>query len=160
MSNEQIGVDFNLLGEQIEKLWIGSAGQRNGDGSISALSGKEGHIFYGPYLALPPGPYSVRMIFSAELLPEQESDGPGVEFEVTWENKIIASFPLDEASLEAGVVALPFNVPEEGGTESARLEIRVLSRGLSGLSVASVDLRRMQATFRRLAESAAPRFRP
>lgn len=142
MSSEQTFGDFQLLGEQLENLMIGSAGRRDDDGSIAAVSGKEGHVFYGPYLELPPGRYSVRMIFAAEP-PEDEADDPGMILEAVWGGKVIASFPLDEASLEAGIVALPFELPKEGADEDPRLEIRVYSRGRSPLVITSIDVRRL-----------------
>jgi hypothetical protein len=149
MSDIQVTGYAHLLGEQIEKLMIGGAGRRNDDGSIAAVLGKEGHVFFGPYLELPPGPYSVRMIFAAELPPESETDDPGIVLEAVWGERIIASFPLDEVSLEAGVVALPFEVPAAGPTEGSRLEIRIYSQGKTPLSASSIDLRRMTFPFRR-----------
>ncbi|MGH9770376.1 MAG: hypothetical protein ACRD4Q_01525 [Candidatus Acidiferrales bacterium] len=151
MSSDKTIDNFHLLGEQLEKLEIGSAGQRDDDGSITAIPEEEGFIFYGPYLTLPPGPYSVRMIFAAESS-EDTMDNPGIVLEAVWGEEVIASFRLDEASLEAGIVALPFDVPEGGAVENPRLEIRVYSRGQFPLVVTSIDVRRLTSAFRRFAE--------
>jgi len=144
--------DLNRLGEQLEKLCLGSAGRRDEDGNIWAVLGEEGNLFYGPYLALPPGQYSVRMIFALETPPAgTEFGNPGLVLEAVRDLEVIAAFSLDEASLEAGLVALPFNLT----AETKRAEIRLHSRGVCPLVVTSVDLRRMTATFRRFAVSKA-----
>src|SRR5271169_6640475 len=47
------------LGEQIEHLHIGPAGRRDAEGRIETVPGREGHVFFGPYLAVPSGRYRV-----------------------------------------------------------------------------------------------------
>jgi len=156
MSEEQGGGDLHRLGEQLENLSIGSAGLRDEEGNIRAVLGMAGHLFYGPYLAVPPGQYSVRMIFALDTPFTATLGVPGIVLEAVWAQEIIATLPLDEASLEAGVVALPFSVPRGGRRDEApKLEIRVFSRGECSLAVTSIDLRRTTAAFRRFAVSKA-----
>jgi hypothetical protein len=151
MSDEHEG-DLHRLGEQLENLSIGNTGRRDENGNIAAVLGKEGHLFFGPYLALPSGQYSVRMIFAADTPLEVAFGDPGLTLEAVWNLEIIAALPLDEASFEAGVVALPFSVPSrESADEVRQLEIRLHSRGECPLVVTSIDLRRMTATFRHFA---------
>jgi hypothetical protein len=39
------------LGEQIEHMHVGAAGRRDAEGCIETVPGREGHVFFGPYLA-------------------------------------------------------------------------------------------------------------
>src|SRR5438270_8677452 len=102
-----------LFGEQLQKLALGNAGHRNGDGNIEALPGADGFVFFGPYLPVPPGKYSARMIFSAAPLPAAAEGNSGVTFDATWNMNVVAALALDEASFESGVVAFQFDVPPE-----------------------------------------------
>jgi hypothetical protein len=52
-----------VLGEQLHRLQIGAAGRRAGEGAILTVPGRKGHVFYGPYLALPPGRYEASIGF-------------------------------------------------------------------------------------------------
>jgi len=151
MGGDHGGRDLNRLGEQLNNLAIGSAGQRDEDGYITAIPGKEGHIFYGPYLALPPGRYSVRVIFATDRPVAGASGDPGVVLEVVCREEIIASLPLDEACLEAQVVAFPFNLP--AAAEELTVEIRIFTRGECPFVVTSVDVRRLTAAFRHFAKT-------
>ena len=140
--------DAHRLGEQLDSLLIGEAGRLDEHGYIAAVIGKEGHVFHGPYLALPAGQYSARMIFAADKPPAGASGDPGLVLEAVNRFEIIASLPLDDASLELGMVALPFTLPGGSGSEQSSVEIRVFSRGKCPLVVTSVDLRRMTLAFR------------
>jgi hypothetical protein len=57
------------LGEQIEQLHVGNAGHRDAEGRIETVPGREGHVFFGPYLAVPSWRYrvTVRMQTSPRL---------------------------------------------------------------------------------------------
>ena len=75
------------LGEQIEHLHVGAAGRRDAEGRIETVPGREGHVFFGPYLAVPSGRYrvSVRMrqareCDTATLLAPFSRWLPGVQF--------------------------------------------------------------------------------
>jgi hypothetical protein len=139
--------ETHRLGEQLEHLSIASGKRNDADGSISAILGRAGHIFFGPYLAVPPGPYSVRMMFVADRARAADS---GLVLEAAWGEKLIASVPLDEAAIEAGIIAFQFLVPSQEavsdeGVKDPRLEVRLFSRGETPLTTASVDLRRMNS---------------
>jgi hypothetical protein len=54
-----------LLGDQIHRLQIGAAGRRAADGTILSAPGRTGHVFFGPYLALPPGRYEASVGFES-----------------------------------------------------------------------------------------------
>jgi hypothetical protein len=156
MADDQ-GGDLHRLGEQLENLSMGSAGTRDEDGNIAPVLGREGNVFYGPYLALPPGQYSVRMIFASGLPAGTEFSDPGLVLEAVRDLQIVAAFPLDEASLEAGVVALPFSLSAEAGAAEPRpVEIRLQSRGECPLLVTSIDLRRMTSAFQHFPKRDAP----
>ena len=141
MSERQHGVDPHHLGEQLQRLTIGSAGRRTENGDIEAIPGAEGFIFFGPYLPVAPGSYSVRMIFAAAPASSTAGGNAGVVFEAAWNLNVVATLALDEASFEAGVVAFQFDVPVPEAAEG--LELRVHSSGGYRLVVTSIDLRRM-----------------
>lgn len=56
---EQVGrwLADRFLGDQLPRLQVGAAGRRGEEGRIEAVSRRTGHVFYGPYLPLPPGRY-------------------------------------------------------------------------------------------------------
>jgi hypothetical protein len=137
--------ETHRLGEQLERLSIANGRRNEADGSISAIVGRAGHIFFGPYLAVPPGPYSIRMIFVAD--PVRAADS-GLVLEAALGEKSIASIPLDEAAIEAGMVAFQFLVPSQEAVgdedvKAPKLEVRLHSRGETSITAASVDLRQM-----------------
>ena len=142
MSDQHGSGDLHFLGEQLQRLAVGNAGRRREDGNIEAVPGADGFIFFGPYLPVPPGPYSARMIFAAAaLLPAAEGNS-GVIFDASWNMNVVGACALDEASLESGVVAFQFEVPAEPKAAEG-LELRAHSRGERPFVVMSIDLRRV-----------------
>jgi hypothetical protein len=89
------------LGEQIEHLHVGAAGRRDAEGSIETVPGREGHVFFGPYLDVPSGRYrdGVRMRISPG---ERYRNASGAVLEAVAGRTILASRPFDRSSINLG----------------------------------------------------------
>ncbi len=132
------------LGEQIEHLHVGAAGRRDAEGCIETVPGREGHVFFGPYLAVPSGRYrvSVRMRISPGV---RYCDASGAVLEVAAGSTILASQPLDRDSMKSGVLTIEFAVSLAQAERGEALEFRVYSPSNFAATFTSVDLRASSA---------------
>ncbi len=132
------------LGEQIEHLHVGAAGRRDAEGCIETVPGREGHVFFGPYLAVPSGRYrvSVRMRISPGV---RYRDASGAVLEVAAGRTILASQPFDRNGIKSGVLTIEFAVSPGRVAQGEALEIRVHSPSNFAASFTSVDLRALTA---------------
>jgi hypothetical protein len=117
-----------LLGEQLPRLQIGQAGRRDEEGRIEAIRGRKGHVFFGPYLALPSGRYEA--IVRVET-PRDTHRRP-LSLEVVVGETPLASKTLRLGQGEAISVSLPFAVPQSNADSFAKIEIRARSFGRLG----------------------------
>jgi hypothetical protein len=131
-------------GEQTARLQVGSAGHRRDDGRIVCLPGEKGHVFFGPYLAVPDGRYCVTLLMEKNGVTGWIFSRATVEAVVN--GTIIARARLGRAAWRGGIVALDFEVRRPAGAaEDSILEIRLHSPGGVSLIVASVDLQMSEA---------------
>ena len=132
------------LGEQIEHLHVGAAGRRDAEGRIETVPGREGHVFFGPYLAVPSGRYrvSVRMRISPGV---RYRDASGAVLEVAAGRTILVSQPFDRDSMKSGVLTMEFAVSPAQAERGEALEFRVYSPSNFAATFTSVDLRALAA---------------
>jgi len=132
------------LGEQIEHLHVGAAGRRDAEGRIETVPGREGHVFFGPYLAVPCGRYrvTVRMQTRPGLRHRRAS---GAVLEAVAGRAILANQPFDRDSMKSGVLMMEFAVSPVQAERGETLEIRVYSPSNFAVTFTSVDLRALAA---------------
>jgi hypothetical protein len=132
------------LGGQIEHLHVGAAGQRDAEGHIETVLGREGHMFFGPYLAVPSGRYrvSVRMRISPGV---RYRDAWGAVLEVAAGRTILASQPFDHDTMKSGVLTIGFAVSPAQAEWSETLEFRVYCPSNFAATFTSVDPRDLAA---------------
>jgi len=131
------------LGEQIEHLHVGIAGRRDAEGRIETAPGREGHVFFGPYLAVPSGRYrvTVRMQTTPGV---RYRDASGAVLEAVAGRAILANQPFDRDSMKSGVLMMEFAVSPVQAERGEALEIRVYSPTNFAATFTSVDLRALR----------------
>ena len=128
------------LGEQIEHLHVGVAGRRDAEGRIETVLGREGHVFFGPYLAMPSGRYRVSV--SMRISPGvRYRDASGAVLEVAAGRAILANQAFDRDSVKSGVLTIEFAVSPGQAERGEVLEFRVYSPSNFAATFTSVDLR-------------------
>ena len=126
-------------GELLPELDVGEAGHRHEDGSIASVPERIGHVFFGPYRALPDGKYRIVVRFNRDAVRRREIGRATLETAV--DGAIIAQTRLDHVAWRAGAVELDFDIRSGGepGCNSV-LEVRLHSRGKLSLTIKSVYL--------------------
>lgn len=148
-ADARVKLATKYIGEILDRLTIGAPGLWSRDG-ISAVRGARGHIFFGPYLSLAPGDYTVIFLVTPDPDAPDSEEGPGIIE--------ICSHTLDriliQQDLPAGAteVAMQFTVTPEMG--DPRIEFRIFSRGTHAFTVTSV------AVYRGSAAAAVPPSHP
>ena len=131
------------LGEQIEYLHVGAAGRRDAEGRIETVPGREGHVFFGPYLAMPSGRY--RVTVSMQTSPGvRYRDASGAVLEVAAGRTILASQAFDRNSIKSGELTMKFAVSSGEAAQGEALKIRVYSPSNFAATFTSVDLRALK----------------
>jgi len=131
------------LGEQIEQLHVGDAGRRDAERRIETVPGREGHVFFGPYLAVPSGRYrvTVRMQTSSGLRHRHVS---GAVLEAVAGRAILANQAFDRDSMKSGALTMEFAVSPGQAERGEALEIRLYSPSNFAATFTSVDLRALK----------------
>lgn len=128
------------LGEQIDRLRVGAAGRRDAEGRIGTVAGREGHVFFGPYLAVPSGRYRVT-VGMLKNRTSRRSRASGAVLEAAAGRTILASSPFDGNSIKSGMLTMEFEVPCRQAGPDEPLEIRVYSPSDFSATFTSVSLR-------------------
>lgn len=129
---------LRCCGEQLPALLPGAAGMRCEDGLIASIPDKQGHVFFGPYLPVAPGRYSVALRLRKPAGPGRSASA---DLEAVVGESVLASKRIAGSDWRAGTVALEFEVPGPmDGVTAPLLEIRLHSPGGLGLIVESLDL--------------------
>jgi hypothetical protein len=124
-----------LLGEQMQRMQLGAAGRWDEQGRIATVSGRKGHVFFGPYLALPEGHYEALIAIEAPV----RGRGSRLEIEVVANKHRLACESVRPEPDGGAIVRLRFRVPPAHRPEDlGRVEIRARS---SGVSAAFTEIR-------------------
>jgi hypothetical protein len=128
------------LGEQIKHLHVGAAGRRDAEGRIETVPGREGHVFSGPYLAVPSGRYRVTVCM--QMSPGvRHRHASGAALEAVAGRAILANQAFDRDSMKSGALRMEFVVSPGHAERGEDLEIRVYSPANFAATFTSVDLR-------------------
>jgi len=97
----------------LARLAIGEAGRRE-PGGIRPLPGRRGHVFYGPYLDLPPG----RWRFELQFEPDRGLPHPGpVKLVAQSRAGVLAGRVVLLSGLVAHRIVLDITVPDDGSDD-------------------------------------------
>jgi len=123
-----------MLGEQLPVLSLTQRAERRDGQIVGRTDEGAGHVFFGPFLSLPPGDYVARIEVSCghpDVLVAEISRG----------SDIIAQRDVAISAGSPGVAVIPFSVaePPAGGLSEGH-EIRLWSRGEYETFVTSVRL--------------------
>ena len=163
---EETSLDYELLplltpgaasthGGRLSRMATKLAGsrRRGAAGGVRAVPGKQGHVVYGPHLAIPHGCYEARFTLRADesRLGSRRSGAKAaaVEVAVGGGDRIVAHSYTDPASQVP--IILPFDVPAHAAKPEL-LEFRVWSDGSIGFIVQSINVRRVSSARQRLTD--------
>ncbi len=135
-----------LLGDQMPALHISERGRRTRSSIVADAGRGQGHVFFGPFMRLPPASYEAR-IKLARVVPANGSNGHvRVVVETGLGEKIMAQkeVPVSGRRPTAGLdMRLPFKVT--AADASAPCEIRMWTDGQAEILVSEVQLSRTGA---------------
>lgn len=119
-------------------LGAAAAGWKTWDG-VSGSAGKAGYICDGPYWALQPGRYVMRVALRSDgVIPEGATD-IGV-IDVANHTDEVASLRIEDSHLRAGRIEMPFVMPQAADGRPSSIEARVRSSGACAFTVTSVRI--------------------
>ena len=133
-----------LLGEQLPGLRVGVSGRRDASGTIVARNGPPGHVFYGPYLPLARGTYSVDGEVSGIVV--TGSTTARLKFEAVVGNGVVKKAAIN---LKPGRASRPLSLRFEVGSAEANAlaptEVRLWTDGAASFHVSTIRLSRLSA---------------
>jgi hypothetical protein len=128
-----------MLGDQTGRMQLGPAGRRDEAGRIASISGREGRVFFGPYIALPEGDYEAIVGIAAAVKTTRRNLAVDV---VVGERKL----EYDRTCLDSNgstLVRIRFKVPPVQDTEErGGVQIRASSSG-KGAAFTEIRLSRV-----------------
>ena len=119
---------------------IGGAGERQ-EGRIIAVSGKVGHVVYGPYLSLDPGRYLLTLAFEPGGSSLPDDVGP-LALDILADPYLIGLRTVGLVELAQGSVSLAFTISERliDLVPWLRVEFRLRSDGKTPISLVGATL--------------------